>query len=98
MMVIGLSFVVGYVRFKTGSLWPCVLLHAGHNVFLQTIFDPLTVPLEKTSYFTGEFGAGLALTVAAVGFYLWQHASHLYPSASTSPEFRACIRPIPRQT
>jgi len=27
----------------------------------------------KASYITGEFGAGLALTVSAAGIYLWRH-------------------------
>ncbi len=70
-MVTALSFVVGWLRFKSNSLWPCILLHASHNVFLQTIFDPLTAPVGRVSYITGEFGGGLVLTVGAVGFYLW---------------------------
>ena len=39
-MVIGLSFVIGWLRMKTQSIWPCVLLHAAHNGFLETVFDP----------------------------------------------------------
>src|ERR1700689_3509497 len=40
-MVVGLSFVIGWLRMKTQSIWPGVLLHAAHNGFLQTVFDPL---------------------------------------------------------
>lgn len=36
-MVIGLSFVIGWLKLKTNSLWPCVLLHASHNV-LRDLF------------------------------------------------------------
>jgi uncharacterized protein len=76
-MVIGSSFVIGWLRFKTDSLWPCVLLHASHNVFLQTIFNPLTAPVGKVPIVTGEFGGGLALTVGVVGFYLWGRRKEL---------------------
>lgn len=70
-VVIGSSFLIGWLRFKTNSLWPCVLLHAAHNVFVQTIFNPLTAPVGKAPYVTGEFGGGLAVTVGVVSFYLW---------------------------
>ncbi len=76
-MVVGSSFVIGWLRFKTDSLWPCVLLHASHNVFLQTIFNPLTAPVGKVPIVTGEFGGGLALTVGVVGFYLWRRRKEL---------------------
>ena len=69
-MVIGLSFVFGWLRFKTNGLWPCVLMHASHNAFLQTIFDPLTASTKKTEYITSEFGAGLMLTISIVAIWL----------------------------
>ena len=71
-MVVGTSFVIGWLRFQTASLWPCVLLHATHNALLQTIFDPLTAATGKATYVTGEFGWGLAVTVAIAGFFLWR--------------------------
>lgn len=71
-MVVGLSFVIGCLKLKTNSLWPCVLLHSSHNVFLQAIFDPLTVSVGKVPYITTEFGGGLMVTVGVVGFYLWR--------------------------
>jgi membrane protease YdiL (CAAX protease family) len=36
-MVIGLLFVIGWLRFETNSLWPCVLMHATHNALLFSI-------------------------------------------------------------
>jgi uncharacterized protein len=69
-MVIGLSFVIGWLRMKTQSIWPCVLLHAAHNGFLQTVFDPLTAPVGKAHFITTEFGPGLMLTVILVGLAL----------------------------
>jgi uncharacterized protein len=76
-MVIGLSFVIGWLKFKANSLWPCILLHASHNVLLQAIFDPLTAPVGKVPYITTEFGGGLALTAGVVGLFLWRRRIEL---------------------
>ncbi|HEV2489455.1 MAG TPA: CPBP family intramembrane glutamic endopeptidase [Candidatus Acidoferrales bacterium] len=60
-MVIGISFLFAWMRLKSGSVWPCMLLHASHNVFIQAFFNPLTRPGPLTNYMIGEFGAGLAI-------------------------------------
>ncbi|HEV2297832.1 MAG TPA: type II CAAX endopeptidase family protein [Candidatus Acidoferrales bacterium] len=60
-MVIGISFLFAWMRLKSGSVWPCMLLHASHNVFIQAFFDPLTRPAPLTNYMIGEFGVGLAI-------------------------------------
>ncbi|HKW87560.1 MAG TPA: CPBP family intramembrane glutamic endopeptidase [Candidatus Acidoferrales bacterium] len=60
-MVIGISFLFAWMRLKSGSFWPCMLLHGSHNVFIQAFFDPLTRPAPLTNYMIGEFGAGLAI-------------------------------------
>ncbi len=65
-MVIGLSFAFAWLRLRSGSLWPAALLHAAHNVFVQTIFTPLTVQNEVTPYIIDEFGVGLALCSIAL--------------------------------
>ena len=59
-MVIAMSYIMGYLRLRSGSLWPCVLLHSTHNSFVQGIFDPLTTTAGPAKYITTEFGAGLA--------------------------------------
>jgi len=62
-MVTALAYIMGYLRMRSGSLWPCVLLHATHNTFIQGIFDPLTAGVGWAKYITTEFGAGLAVTM-----------------------------------
>ena len=69
-MVLGLSFVFGWLRLKTDSLWPCVLMHASHNAFLQTFFDPLTAQSDKTVTVTSEFGWGLMVTVCLAAVWV----------------------------
>jgi membrane protease YdiL (CAAX protease family) len=60
-MVIGISFVFAWMRLASGSVWTGMLLHASHNLFIQDIFDPLTLDTGRTKWIIGEFGAGLAI-------------------------------------
>lgn len=68
--VVAMAYVMGYLRMRSGSLWPCVLLHATHNSFVQGIFDPLTSPVGWAKYITTEFGVGLVATLIAASIML----------------------------
>ncbi len=61
-MVIPSGILYAWLRQRSGSVWPCALLHASHNLLIQSIFDQATVNSPKTLWVTGEFGFGLALT------------------------------------
>jgi membrane protease YdiL (CAAX protease family) len=39
LMVLALSFLMAWITLLSGSLWPAALLHAAHNLFVQSIFD-----------------------------------------------------------
>lgn len=71
-MLIGISFPFAWLTLKSRSLWPAVLLHAGHNQFILGIFDKLTATTNATPYITGEFGIGLALTTVIVAYLFWR--------------------------
>jgi membrane protease YdiL (CAAX protease family) len=60
-MVTGMNFVFSWLRAKSGSFWPAAVLHASHNLFIQTIFTPLTAQNSITPYIIDEFGIGMAL-------------------------------------
>jgi CAAX protease family protein len=75
--VIGISFLWTWMRLKSGSIWPCVVLHAAHNTFIQRFFDPLTVHNSRTWYVTGEFGLALTVVSALLAIYLWQRRSEV---------------------
>jgi uncharacterized protein len=49
LMVIADSYVLGWLRLKSGSLWTATVLHASHNLFIQAIFDRITAPVGRTS-------------------------------------------------
>jgi uncharacterized protein len=65
------GFAWTWMRLKSGSLWPCVVLHAAHNTFIQRFFDPMTVYDQRTPYVAGEFGAALGVTAVVVAAYFW---------------------------
>lgn len=65
--VIGMSVFLGWVRRASGSVWPCALLHASHNLFFLHLFDPV-VPLDAAAaWLVGEQGALLAGTQLLLG-------------------------------
>src|SRR5579862_280488 len=76
-MVIADAYILGWLRLKSGSLWPAAILHASHNLFIQAIFDRITAPAGKALYITTEFGVGLVLTIGAFAVYLWTRRNEL---------------------
>jgi membrane protease YdiL (CAAX protease family) len=76
-MIVASSFMFGWLRLKSQSLWPCALLHASHNQFIQDIFDPLTAQKGNVLYLTTEFGIGLAVTTAILAIWFWTRRKDL---------------------
>lgn len=72
-MVIGLSFVINWLRLASGSLWTAALLHASHNRFIQSVFTPLTSDTGNTNYWIDEFGIGLAVTCLIAAVLVTRH-------------------------
>lgn len=61
-LVIGISYVIAWLRLASGTLWTATLFHASHNRFIQSVLTPLTGDTGSTNYYIDEFGIGLALT------------------------------------
>jgi uncharacterized protein len=80
-MVMGISFIFGWLRLKSGSLWPAVILHASHNLFVQVIFTPLTIQKAITPYIIDEFGVGLAIAAIILAIFFIRKAREL-PAAT----------------
>lgn len=93
-MVIAASFIYAWFRLKSGSVWTAVILHASHNLFVQTVFDPLTVDRGITRYVTTEFGAGLAIAYSIGAWYLWRRRGEL-PQAGEAAVPAAAPQPVP---
>lgn len=76
-MIVASSFVYAWMRLRSRSLWTAVILHASHNLFIQGIFDPLTIDRGITNFVTTEFGVGLAIAYTACGLYCWRRRSEV---------------------
>jgi membrane protease YdiL (CAAX protease family) len=77
MSVFGMSIFTAWLRLKSGSMWPTVLWHGGHNLFVQQIFLDMTVDTTITEYFVDDFGIGVLLASLVVGYIFWRKRSEL---------------------
>ena len=74
---IALTFVHNWFRFRSGSVWPAVVLHASHNIFFLHVYDPLMTRYLLTDFFVTEFGAGLMVLSVLMALYIWAHREAL---------------------
>jgi len=72
-LIVSDSFMLAWLRLKSGSLWTAALFHASHNLFIQTIFDNLVRNTGKTLWYTTEFGAALAVVSVPFAVYFWMN-------------------------
>lgn len=76
-MVVSMSFMMTWFRLKSNSLWTAVLLHASHNLFIQSIFTPLTTDTGNTNYFMDEFGIVLPVICVCFAVFFWKKRAEL---------------------
>jgi membrane protease YdiL (CAAX protease family) len=93
---LGLSFFFTWLRLRSGSVWPAVLLHASSNA-AQFVFEDVTRPTPLAAYVTFQYGAGFAVLVWALLGLSWKwlrqaqaNDSFQSPAGVTSPP-----RPLP---
>ena len=72
--VVGIGFVLAFLRLTTGSVWPAVVLHAAWNAVIQGAFDTST---KGPSIWVGE--AGLLVAAASLAA-AWLLARKAYPA------------------
>ena len=83
-ILLAMTFIINWIRLKSGSVWPAVLLHASHNLYMQNLFDPLTTLTNTFSqYFSGENGFALIAVYGLAGFIFWKKRANLPESFST---------------
>lgn len=70
--VMAVAVIMGWLRLKTGSVWTAALMHASHNLFVQQVFDPMTLDFGLAPYVTTEFGVGLAIVYTLIAVYFWR--------------------------
>jgi membrane protease YdiL (CAAX protease family) len=70
-MVLGGAAIFGWLRVKSGSVWPAAIAHGSHNLFIQAICDPITRQNKTSAIWTTEFGILLAITTTIVALVCW---------------------------
>ena len=60
-IVMAISFIFSWLRLGSGSVWPCVIMHASHDDWIQGFFTPLTVQTAHTKWWMDDFGAMLVI-------------------------------------
>lgn len=75
--VIAESYILAWLVLRARSLWPAAILHASHNLFIQSIFTPLTQDSGRTKYIIDEFGVGLVITAVIGAAIVWRKRNQL---------------------
>jgi membrane protease YdiL (CAAX protease family) len=73
-MITGMSVMMTYFTFKSGSLWPAVMFHAAHNVYFDKLFNPLTIDTGNTDLWTGEYGLMIPAVTMVLAVIFWRKA------------------------
>jgi membrane protease YdiL (CAAX protease family) len=72
LMVVADSFILAWLTLRSNSLWPAAIFHGSHNLFIQSIFTPLTRDTGPTKYIIDEFGIGLVITLTIGVVLAWR--------------------------
>jgi uncharacterized protein len=72
LMVVADSFILTWLTLRSKSLWPAAIFHGSHNLFVQSIFTPLTHDTGLTNYIIDEFGIGLVITIGIGALLAWR--------------------------
>jgi membrane protease YdiL (CAAX protease family) len=75
--VIGMGFLTAWLRIKSGSIWPVVIWHGAHNLFIQQVFLDMTFDTGITEFFVDDFGIGLTISFLFIGYVFWRKLSQI---------------------
>ena len=73
-MITSMSVIMTYYTFRSKSVWPAIMFHGAHNIYVQKIFTPLTTRNEYTRFWIDEYGLIVPLVVTAMAIYFWRRA------------------------
>jgi membrane protease YdiL (CAAX protease family) len=88
------TFVYNWLRAKSGSVWPAVLLHASHNVFVSHVYDPLMTRYPLTDFFVTEFGLGMLVINVLLALYVWVHRGELDSKPEAAMDTMTANQPL----
>jgi membrane protease YdiL (CAAX protease family) len=73
-MLVSMSVIMTYYTFTSGSLWPAVMFHGAHNIYIQKIYTPLTITSETSAMWIDEYGLMLPIVVTVLAAHYWRRA------------------------
>ncbi len=73
-MIIAMSGIMTYYTFKSRSVWPAIMFHGAHNIFIQKIYTPLTIETPSTPLWADEYGLMIPVVVSLIAAVYWQRA------------------------
>jgi membrane protease YdiL (CAAX protease family) len=91
---IAMTFVYNWLRARSGSVWPAVVLHASHNIFFLNVYDPLMARYPLTDFFVTEFGLGLMVINVLMALYVWSRRRELDPKPEADVDMRTAEQPV----
>lgn len=71
------SFVLTWLRLRTGSIWPGVVMHASHNVWFFLLLGPLTTESPLAPFVAGEQGLLTILLMSLIAWWFWRRRGAL---------------------
>jgi membrane protease YdiL (CAAX protease family) len=69
--LIGFGAFLSWLRLASHSVWPAVVFHGAGNALMGRVFDASTQADRVTDYITTEFGIGLSIASALIGYASW---------------------------
>ena len=76
-LLLAASVICTWLRLKSGSIWPAVMLHAANNLFVQDVMRPLAGTGRWSQYAIDQFGGLLPLFAVAVAVMVWYRRSEV---------------------
>ena len=76
-LVVSMGIFYAWMRLKSDSVWPCVVLHASHNAIIQVLYDRITVDKGHTLWFTTEFGIALVIPAVLIAAWCWKRSGEV---------------------
>ncbi len=74
LMITSMSVIMTYFTFRSKSLWPAIMFHGAHNIYIQKIFSPLTTETDQTKFWIDEYGLMVPIIVTLMAIFYWRRA------------------------
>jgi membrane protease YdiL (CAAX protease family) len=84
--ILGLSCFTAWLRLMSGSIWPAVIWHGAHNLFIQEAFLHMSGDTPLSKFIIDDFGIGLVLATLLLGLVIWRKRFDLLKILETQTE------------